>query len=102
MTDEEKAVEYVKQKYPTLQINAVFQRYVEMYLAGLHEGQPKWHDLRKDPKDLPKERTSNFSIDVMTDKGEGYFIYERGSWYVWKYNGTVPVSRWCEIPQFKE
>ena len=25
------------------------------FLAGLKAGRPKWHDLRKDPNDLPKE-----------------------------------------------
>ena len=52
MTEEEKAVEYVKQKYPTLVINAVFQRYVEMYLAGLHEGQKQSEAEEKELKIL--------------------------------------------------
>ena len=25
------------------------------FLAGLKAGRPQWHDLRKDPNDLPKE-----------------------------------------------
>ena len=104
MTEEEKAEERAKEKYKDDNYTqcALKSTYKEGYIDGLKAGRPQWHDLRKDPNDLPRKTTSKFSIDVMTDMGEGYFLYESSSWFVWKYNGTVPVSRWCKIPQFKE
>ena len=41
---EQKAEEYVKQKYPTLEIKAVFIRYVEMYIAGATEATKELQD----------------------------------------------------------
>lgn len=76
----------------------------EAYLAGLHEGQPKWHDLRKDPNDLPKrdERfCTNISVPVLTQtSGFAFYQFDDKKWY---YQGkVVDVIAWCEIPQFKE
>lgn len=55
MTDEEMAEEYLKETFglycPTDQ-----ERYQveQAFLAGLKAGRPQWHDLEKDPNDLPK------------------------------------------------
>ena len=53
-----------------------FKEYAEeVYLAGLHEGQPKWHDLRKEPNDLPKDEgkfiTSSYLNLIITSSGCG-------------------------------
>lgn len=52
----------------------------QAYLAGLHEGQPKWHDLRKDPNDLPPQ-----GVDV--------FIADEYSKY---FKDRVPTTAWRE------
>lgn len=56
----EKVAEYVEiddyghKVYDSLDIE-------QAYLAGLKEGRPKWHDLRKNPNDLP---TSEIDLDL--------------------------------------
>lgn len=85
----------------------------EAYLAGFHEGQPKWHDLRKDLNDLPKDEgkfiTSSYLNLIIRMKGTTYNSLAQG-----KYNfdtkefeyahleGLTEVIAWTEIPQFKE
>ena len=75
---------------------------IKYFLAGLHEGQPKWHDLRKDPNDLPKE-----DVVLVQTKSNCHFIalyYPDEKWW-----GTYEllsqrirgeIIAWCEIPQF--
>ena len=69
MTLEEKAENYIIDKYKLnecylednketreymrIDVHSQYEEEYQLYLAGLHEGQPKWHDLRKDPKDIP-------------------------------------------------
>ena len=67
---------------------------------------PQWHDLRKDPNDLPntdrevicKIMTSNLDIyGTVIDS----FI-KIGSKRIWNNTPNIPKVAWCEIPQFKE
>ena len=73
---------------------------------GLHEGQPKWHDLRKDQNDLPKERTDVLCYVIHNEHSyylQGY--YNEGRWIcspLGTYLNTGDVKAWIEIPQFKE
>lgn len=54
MTDEEKAKEYLKSKNWNWEQNQVMGDEIEKsYLDGLAEEKPEWHDLRKNPNDLP-------------------------------------------------
>ena len=66
----------------------------KMYKLGLAEGKPKWHDLRKAPKDLPKHSGEYWSkwedgtystVHYFTDNGFGSYIIA-----------------WCELPEFEE
>lgn len=61
---------------------------------GLAEGKPKWHDLRKDPNDLPKEN------------GIYWCKWEDGSYstehYFQDYGFGDYVIIWCELPKFEE
>ena len=57
----------------------------------------KWHDLRKDPNDLPKE-----DCEIIT-------LHENGNKNIQKWkNGNwtnaivIPVIAWCEIPNFTD
>lgn len=68
-------------------------------IKGIEAGKLKWHDLRKNPKDLPKENgkyiihikvTERMSITDTCDFFDGYF-----GRYI------NPVA-WCELPIFKE
>ena len=94
---------------------------VPAYIDGYHEGfkdcaksrlntttisdcpiKDEWHDLRKDPTDLPPKMVSNpnFSIEVLSDKGEIVnYNFHFCEWYYWR--SGKPIA-WCEIPKWKE
>ena len=71
---------------------------IKYYLAGLHDGQPKWHNLRKDPNDLPND-------DKIVSDREGNnvrYVKHRNKWFYRHRTCEADVIAWCEIPQFKE
>lgn len=77
------------------------------YLDGLAEGKPQWHDLRKDPKDLP-----NRTGEYFTNIGLLYYdeLCNRHFWHTpsceaCDYSDEVEedeVIAWCELPKFEE
>ena len=107
MTEEEKATEYasnLKAKDFIAKPKEIVAYFA--YLAGLHEGQPKWHDLRKDPNDLPKVTKEYITnIGVMTfDRLKDRHLWTTPLCDACDYceEVTDEVIAWCEIPQFKE
>ena len=72
----------------------------QAYLGGAEENGFVWHDLRKDPNDLPKE---NVKVHLYARDKEYYIgFWENGAW---KYESGFYASdnfviAWCEIPQF--
>lgn len=80
----------------------IHERIKQAFLAGLKAGRPQWHDLRKDPTDLPQKMMSNpnFSIEVLSDKGEIVnYNFHFCEWYYWRRG--KPIA-WCEIPEYWE
>ena len=73
------------------------------YIVGATENGIQWHDLRKDPNDLPK--SSPFH-EVLNENGmKMYYDDVLKKWNMFTQNGIVqarPPIVWCEIPQFKE
>ena len=72
----------------------------EAFLAGLKVArQEKWHDLRKNPKDLP-----SISSMVLDEHGSKVEYFGRDIW--WRgypdYTEIDPPIAWCEIPKFVE
>ena len=73
---------------------------LEQENAGLKAGRPQWHDLRKDPNDLPKDKEyvlvyTNLTNYYVAEKVENHFMSK--GW------GFIPMSTviaWCEIPTF--
>lgn len=64
------------------------------FLAGLRAGKLQWHDLRKNPKDLP-----DTTRGVWTNAGAGY--HDDDGWWD-DYGGWLQdVIAWCE-PKFEE
>ena len=61
---------------------------------GLAEGKPKWHDLRKDPNDLP-------TLDGMywTYSEWGYYDIHKWDYQLWK---ECKIIAWCELLKFEE
>lgn len=99
MTDEEMAEEWVKQEYPTLQITKVAQRYIKAFLAGLKAGRPQWHDLRKDPNDLPKD-DKEYVVKVKEYGGISVYIgryWKKEKMFTGYYLQELVVIKWKEI-----
>ena len=68
------------------------------YIAGATENGIQWHNLRKDPNDLPKD-----CYDVLDEAGYKVFYHHKeGVWKNASGSKIVKVIAWCEIPQFKE
>lgn len=80
---------------------------IEDYIAGATENGIHWHDLRKDPNDLP-EKMGLGSIEVYIEYKDGVndFAYYRFDKKRWERSENeqlaVNVIAWCETPQFKE
>ena len=108
MKDKEMAEEYRKSLKQRLIDEDDFERLEmfdenveEAFLAGLKVGRPQWHDLRKNPNDLPKLDKTDLSDYVMTDRGVSYYNGRLNKWYIQTdYVLTDCVIAWCEIPTF--
>lgn len=77
-----------------------FAKYgVECFLAGLKAGKDmnvatKWHDLRKDPKDLPPAHRivlNQVGMATQYDPKKGFLGF-----------GGAGIIAWCEIPTYNE
>lgn len=104
MTDEEMANKYV---IDTGNNDCT----IEAFLAGLKAGKnmnvpPKWHDLRKDPNDLPVRRCIDNDGNVVRlfhnswDKKLTWYRYDFHECEWWQME-TEPIA-WCEIPTYTE
>lgn len=62
------------------------------YLAGLKAGRPEWHDLRKDPNDLPKR------VCYVLNQAGTVTAYQPDRGFLGL--GGIRVIAWCEIPTF--
>ena len=103
-TEEEKAEESCRKNRQSYWNST--EHYIQGYIAGLHEGQPKWHDLRKDPNDLPNEE-SILLLERWNKQVAIGFYYKGGEFKRFNENIGLMVNiynviAWCEIPQFKE
>lgn len=111
MTDEElekKALEsYWNKRIPAL---TSIENYVKGYIAGAKENAPVWHDLRKNPDDLPAEQTPWLSKNVIATIGKGgfeaFYNYLDKRWEAnisgLAFERVEGIIAWCEIPKFKE
>lgn len=101
MTDEEMAVNWIRsqgwseENLPSDE----FAQMLQAYLTGLEAGRPKWHDLRKNPLDLP---TENCTVLIYTDwqgmELKTFFVDTR----LFENLTFREVIAWCEIPKFEE
>ena len=137
MTDEERAENYAKGlcktctfdtcRHNTLQTCATKESLKQAHLDGLKAGKDmaeadlatiaymqgaeryktKWHDLRKNPDDLPKEsgyylvsRYSNY-LRIKRYSQTLYFIKGKRNGWNTKMDKTQIIA-WCEIPKYEE
>ena len=84
--------------------------YAKGYIAGATENGIQWHDLRKDPNDLPKEFDVNKNRWEMEKRITKHIVQNEygervccfgGTWYYEEGDEAHPIA-WCEIPTFKE
>lgn len=73
----------------------------QMFKVGLEAGRPKWHDLRKNPQDLP-EHSGLYCVQC----GEvREYVKEEKSWFTVHFepclNRTEETYLWCELPKFE-
>ena len=110
MKDEEMAEEYAIKSYGNDAFTQAHMPHmiepVRMYLkqgflAGLKAGRPQWHDLRKDPNDLPdtdrdvwvkRESEIECRVDNYYEDGKGWGIMFREGYC------SDDVILWCELP----
>lgn len=68
-------------------------------------GRPEWHDLRKNPTDLPERinSTSPISKTVLNQIGTScYYHYGLKCWHNWSFTKIATPIAWCEIPTFTD
>ena len=101
MTEEEMAREsYLKEDSEYLSMLDEGELYNAGYFAGLHEGQPKWHDLRKDPNDLPVFETELLCQKYSGRCFVGYYHYNDNKFYPYEKGNSYDVTdvmRWADI-----
>jgi len=78
----------------------------DIYIKELEKEKVIWHDLRKNPKDLPPKDVGSFSTFVITNKGIGYYVDCQNKWFVYwnvtgSYECSTEVVAWCELPKFE-
>ena len=94
MTLEEKAEECAKKSFCVAHTHEDELIFKNGYLEGAKENGVVWHDLRKDPNDLPKEDCEV----IIKCLGE-----EEDTWKFFSAEGfPIKTIAWCEKPQFKE
>jgi len=72
----------------------------QAFLAGLKAGRPQWHDLKKDPNDLPRDNN-----EVLVYMWDSYYIgyFNLDSWHFENFSeGKEQADAWCEIPTFNK
>jgi len=122
MTDEETAEEYAKVYVPLIApiddkiyqltkediIKILKDCSIDSYLDGLKTGKPRWHDLLKNPTDVPKE---NVTVLLLTEVEPVTARYDNKYEAFFRFNDKLnycvfiaPMSyiAWCEIPKFEE
>lgn len=75
------------------------KHYRDGYLDGLTEGKPKWHDLRKDPNDLPRE---NGKYIIYIKVSEKRTITDTCDFFNGYFGQYIKPIAWCELPKFEE
>ena len=133
MTEEQKFEEYRNKNCKRWETDGLSVDDIanEVYLAGYHEGfkdcakarlnvttisdcpiKYEWHDLRKNPKDLPTEDCKDYLAIGLDDTEPSIYMYlagddeTEGQWE-WEPRRIASLSNdqikaWCEIPTFEE
>lgn len=71
----------------------------QVFLAGLSVGRSQWHDLQKDPNDLPEDKR-NVWCDYGDGCGKGHYNKDDGGWWIESHMFCSVIDTWCELPTF--
>lgn len=58
----------------------------------------EWHDLRKNPNDLPKDKR-NVWCDYGDGYGKGFYDKDDGGWWIEGHMYCSIIDAWCELPR---
>ena len=111
------SAELIKKDLETMTVNDVAKKYelnslclkewcyctrIQDFLAGLKAGRPQWHDLEKDPTDLPKDK-HNVWCKCLDECGEGWYDKDTNTWtLIYRGYHVHCIEAWCELPEYKE
>lgn len=72
------------------------------FLAGLKAGRLQWHDLEKDPTDLPKDKHDVW-CKIFDYYGEGWYDKDTNTWtLIYKGYHLHCIDAWCKLPTFNK
>lgn len=105
MTDEKLAEEYARENKRIIKCSChnydSEKDLEEAFLAGLKAArQEKWHDLRKNPNDLPEENQEVLVLFTLPDKSKNDVITAQFENNDFNFVDLQDVIAWCEIPTF--
>ena len=109
MTDKEMAEAYVREEVPFNITESGINLYIASdieyaYLAGLRARKSKWHDLTKDPNDLPPvdPMYPECSVQVYsTEKVPIHYCFNTKEWVSeLSYEVVNPIA-WYHIPDYE-
>lgn len=96
MKDKEMAEEWLINN-----LHSTEEDYKQAFLAGLKAGN-RWHDLRKDPADLPKDK-HNVWCKCLDEYGEGWYDKDTDTWtLIYRGYHVHCIEAWCELPTFEK
>ena len=105
MTDEKLAEEYARENKRIIKCSChnydSEKDLEEAYLAGLKAARKEmWHDLRKNPNDLPEENQEVLVLFTLPDKSKNDVITAQFENNDFNFVDLQDVIAWCEIPTF--
>lgn len=74
------------------------ESYIKGYIAGAKENGIQWHDLRKNPKDLPEEKKDVLVLYSFNEVGIKHLEWNKEWWGNGTYIEFKGVIKWAEIP----
>ena len=85
--------------YMRMDVHLQYEEEYQLYLAGATENSVQWHDLRKDPNDVPKR---NGNVVQNQDGDKVTYDYRQKQWR-WTDGGTdgLKMIAWCEVPRLE-